>query len=278
MENFTPPSSKGPRTRVCYVCGRSYGVNSFEIHLKQCKELWLAREAQKPLKERKPLPNDPFASSDPLPASNSSSQNSTRPLASTGGGKIPSQAELDAMNAAATAAYNTEALDTCAFCGRSFLPEKLKIHNKSCTAEKPARRVDEKVKRGTDTPKVSAVDDGPSASPIRPSRPKTSGSGIHRPSRGSEERNGPVIEEIVDGGRNTPPRTLAGPFGGSSGREIRQQSAGIRQATSGTTDSQKLEALLAKVDEMERTSIFLSQSISEVKAAIVELQHNSSSR
>ena len=39
--------SKGPRTRVCFVCGRQYGLSSYDIHLKQCKELWLAREALK---------------------------------------------------------------------------------------------------------------------------------------------------------------------------------------------------------------------------------------
>jgi hypothetical protein len=35
-----PPSgvaSKGPRARVCWVCGRQYGLSSFDIHLKQVR-------------------------------------------------------------------------------------------------------------------------------------------------------------------------------------------------------------------------------------------------
>jgi hypothetical protein len=69
---------KGPKTRVCYICGRfvpwtsvlkivssvsvfrQYGTTSYEIHLKQCKELWVAREELKDPKERKPLPQDPL--------------------------------------------------------------------------------------------------------------------------------------------------------------------------------------------------------------------------
>jgi hypothetical protein len=34
----------GPKTRMCHICGRQYGLHSFDIHLKQCKELWIARE------------------------------------------------------------------------------------------------------------------------------------------------------------------------------------------------------------------------------------------
>jgi hypothetical protein len=52
------------------------------------------------------------------------------------------------LNSAAQQVWNTESLLACSFCNRRFLPEKLKIHNKSCTASNPARRVDEPVKRG----------------------------------------------------------------------------------------------------------------------------------
>ena len=31
--------SKAPPSRTCYVCGRMYGVNSYEIHIKQCKQV-----------------------------------------------------------------------------------------------------------------------------------------------------------------------------------------------------------------------------------------------
>ena len=41
-----------PKTRLCHVCGRQYGTHSFDIHLKQCKDLWVAREGLKEKKER----------------------------------------------------------------------------------------------------------------------------------------------------------------------------------------------------------------------------------
>jgi hypothetical protein len=36
-----------------------YGVASFDIHLKQCKELWIKREEHKPRDQRRPLPEAP---------------------------------------------------------------------------------------------------------------------------------------------------------------------------------------------------------------------------
>lgn len=36
----------GPITRLCHVCGRQYGLSSFDIHLKQCKKLWVAQVLQ----------------------------------------------------------------------------------------------------------------------------------------------------------------------------------------------------------------------------------------
>lgn len=139
---FEPPRSSGPKTRTCYICGRGYGLSSYEIHLKQCKELFIAREAQKDPRERKKLPPDPS-------------------LTMTGTGGNPSAAttltrkELDELNKTAGDTYNTESLSTCAFCGRTFLPEKLVIHNRSCTIDTPARRVGTKAPTADNTPQVT---------------------------------------------------------------------------------------------------------------------------
>ncbi len=80
MGDGTPSKtlSAGPKSRVCYICGRPYGTNSYEIHLKQCKELWIAREEKKDPKERKKLPEDPFANG---------GNGFTSPSKSGGGGK-----------------------------------------------------------------------------------------------------------------------------------------------------------------------------------------------
>ncbi|CBN76660.1 conserved unknown protein [Ectocarpus siliculosus] len=109
---------RGPKVRICYVCGRGYGLSSYEIHLKQCKAKWEATQERLPKSERKPLPQEPDAG-DPL------------------GGK----GSLEAQNEAATQVFNTESLEACANCGRTFLKERLIIHQKSCTSSSPAKRV-----------------------------------------------------------------------------------------------------------------------------------------
>ena len=73
--------SAGPKTRMCHICGRQYGLHSFEIHLKQCKDLWIAREALKDKSERKPVPRDPSEGADQMPSNRS---NNTDSKASTG--------------------------------------------------------------------------------------------------------------------------------------------------------------------------------------------------
>ncbi|CAM9326585.1 unnamed protein product, partial [Laminaria digitata] len=57
--------SKGPKVRVCYVCGRGYGLASYEIHLKQCKAMWEAKQQGLPASERKPLPTEPKVGVEP---------------------------------------------------------------------------------------------------------------------------------------------------------------------------------------------------------------------
>jgi len=101
--------------------------------------LWIAREAKKDPRERKKLPEDPM-----LSMSKTLSKTSTTATTGTTNGDI----DIEELNRLATATFNTETLETCNFCGRTFLAEKLKIHNRSCTSDNPARKVSENVKRG----------------------------------------------------------------------------------------------------------------------------------
>ncbi|POM61758.1 RNI-like protein [Phytophthora palmivora] len=113
----------GPVTRVCHVCGRQYGLSSFEIHLKQCKKLWVQQEELKPKNERRPIPKTP-------------------PGIGEGGGGMTRQ-EVEALNQAAQEAYNVHGMEKCEFCGRTFAEGRLAIHNKSCRADSVAKKVDE---------------------------------------------------------------------------------------------------------------------------------------
>ncbi|KAF0708599.1 hypothetical protein AaE_013149 [Aphanomyces astaci] len=90
--------AKRPKVRTCYVCGRDYGFSSFEIHLKQCKQMWIAQEELKPLRERRPVPEPP----------------PTLLVATEGGGDAPSSydltpEQLEAQNRAAQQAFENKA-------------------------------------------------------------------------------------------------------------------------------------------------------------------------
>ena len=127
--------SSGPKTRMCYICGRQYGLSSFDIHIKQCKDLWVAREALKIKSERKPVPSDPCAGG----GSGMGGVCGVDALNNKGAPGSPKM-NLDEMNRMASETFNTVSLSQCEHCGRSFLHEKLIIHNRSCTADKPGRR------------------------------------------------------------------------------------------------------------------------------------------
>ena len=113
-----------PRALMCHVCGRLYGLHSFGIHIKQCKKLWIAREALKDKCDRKKVPQDPE-----IMQKYEYSQ-----LVDV------SDAELAGINRVTSEIYNTISLSTCLHCGRSFLLERLIVHNRSCTFDNPCRQ------------------------------------------------------------------------------------------------------------------------------------------
>ena len=80
----------------CYICGREYGTKSIDIHIPQCKKKWIAVESQKPVKERRPLPEPPTPMSiDDLAASKGIDASSMTPAD-----------VLEAQNDLAFKAYN----------------------------------------------------------------------------------------------------------------------------------------------------------------------------
>lgn len=109
-----------PKARICYICGRPTLLPGYPQHVIQCKALFEKREMAKPAKERRALPRDPMELMG----------------GSTRGGKH----DLDALNDVAMKSWE-QTLLPCQNCGRTFLPEKLPIHQRSCTVSNPARRV-----------------------------------------------------------------------------------------------------------------------------------------
>ena len=99
---------------MCYICGREFGTASLDIHLKSCKKRWETEQAQKPLRERKPLPQPPTE---------------MQTLTTAGEG---SEITMKAYNDVAADQFNKKVLEKCDGCGRTFNPEALVKHQKSC--------------------------------------------------------------------------------------------------------------------------------------------------
>lgn len=232
------PLASAPKARVCYICGRQYMLHSFEIHIKQCKELFIAREELKDPRDRKKVPEDPLeklglgggggtvsAQSSPMKKGHGGSNGGDATA-----GVDASQLSLDEINRLSNEAYNTEALSTCAFCGRTFLPEKLAIHNRSCTAENPARRVTDAVRKGLQPADVSAAGSGarPSTSsgiPASSSHSSSPAKQSRRPKAEVDESHGAEVSGEVN--LRLENGELRGHMGGLAGRNIRaSQKAG----------------------------------------------------
>lgn len=245
----------GPKTRVCYICGRQYGLHSYDIHVKQCKELWIAREEQKDPKERKKLPEDPALK---LRSTTNTSENSHQD------DSRQSNIDLDELNKIASDTFNNVALDTCAFCGRTFLPEKLVIHNRSCTVDNPARKVTDNVRKGNPPQVLDAKNED-------------------RPSTSSNRKEAKVVTKVKHGktdsaetdGEETPSLqlkdgVLVGHLGGPSGRQIRTTNQNKPESFTNKDDA--IKYAVAKINSIEGAIGELVQSLDELRGIVQNLR------
>lgn len=99
--------SRRPGFRICYICGREFGSQSLAIHEPQCLEKWRVENSKLPKHLRRPEPSKP------------------QPLG--GGGTYT----LEAVNEAAFESSQAQLLP-CESCGRTFLPDRLLVHQRSC--------------------------------------------------------------------------------------------------------------------------------------------------
>jgi len=96
---------------MCHICGREFGSASIDVHIPQCMKKWEAQEAKKPPAQRRSAPSAP-----------TEQEGMTR----------------DEYNAAAYEKWNDEALMACPNCGRTFLPDRLEVHLRSCKPKNQA--------------------------------------------------------------------------------------------------------------------------------------------
>ncbi|XP_049505033.1 zinc finger protein 474 isoform X1 [Panthera uncia] len=97
-----------PKTLICYICGREFGTLSLPIHEPKCLEKWQIQNDRLPRELRRPLPRKP----QPLPTGQSNQEE-------------PSQAQLV----------------PCANCGRTFAPDRLLVHQRSCRVQPSAPKI-----------------------------------------------------------------------------------------------------------------------------------------
>ncbi|XP_015440055.1 PREDICTED: zinc finger protein 474-like [Dufourea novaeangliae] len=124
------PVKKGPRTITCYICGREFGTASFPIHEPRCMQKWERENNSLPVNQRRPTPQRPDVAID-----------------------------HSEWNAVAWEQSQAQLLP-CPKCGRTFLPERLLVHQKSCKAS-PKNSDIEKSESSTTEKSVNASRAGP---------------------------------------------------------------------------------------------------------------------
>ncbi|XP_046752841.1 cactin [Diprion similis] len=115
-----PSPKRGPRSVTCYICSREFGTASFPIHEPKCLEKW----------ERE---------NNALPPSQRRSGPPKRPQTQPG---------HQDWNKVAWEQSQAQLLP-CSRCGRTFLPDRLPVHQKSCKVQKkqPPAQKDEPEER-----------------------------------------------------------------------------------------------------------------------------------
>lgn len=137
----SPPviPSRRPGFRICYICGREFGSQSLPIHEPQCLEKWRIENSKLPKHLRRPEPSKP------------------QPL--SGRGTYSLQAENEDAFQSAQAQ-----LLPCETCGRTFLPDRLLVHQRSCKPKSEGPRMP-----NADNPDVlTGLKKGSSGIPVRP--------------------------------------------------------------------------------------------------------------
>lgn len=140
-----------PNFVFCYLCGRQFGKASIGFHRPQCYLKKMIEWERGNPSTRGPKPVDPETHDKQIKA-----RMQEDPSFGTGGAGAGGRAggggfrgnnrravnDLERFNQAEMEAYNTTALAPCPNCGRTFLPDRLEVHLRSCkpgAAAKPVR-------------------------------------------------------------------------------------------------------------------------------------------
>ncbi|KAG5496413.1 hypothetical protein JKF63_02715 [Porcisia hertigi] len=143
-------SGQAPNFVLCYLCGRQFGTASIDFHRPQCyMKLLIAWERGDPA-TRGPKPLDPKEHEKRMMTC-AANVKATSGLAAGGGslytsckgfggvGRKPPSSDIEMYNQLQLDAFNEASLSPCPNCGRTFLPDRLQIHLRSCKQGKPLK-------------------------------------------------------------------------------------------------------------------------------------------
>lgn len=123
----------GRQLLVCYICGREFGSKSISIHEPKCLEKWHAENDQLPKAQRRPPPQKLQM----LPGIGSANRNQLN--------------ELAWQSAQAN-------LAPCKNCGRTFNPDRLAVHQRSCKPGKPLKPLANRNSNNTENQRTQTLD------------------------------------------------------------------------------------------------------------------------
>lgn len=156
-------------------------------------------------------------------------------------------AQLEALNQAAYDTYNSEAMSKCDVCGRTFLPDRLIIHQRSCKPGNAAKSVAAASRRGVGLGGGGGGVSTPSPSRARPATTQSAGRS------GSRSGRRPGMEPNPHFGTGGGGMDMAAttPLGGSDGGSA-PASPASRPSTGGVRPSAlQAESIPGKIEELE---------------------------
>ncbi|GET91689.1 hypothetical protein, conserved [Leishmania tarentolae] len=185
--------AKGPRRSlgqapnfiICYLCGRQFGTASIDIHRPQCylKRLIAWERGDPAIRGPKPLNHEEHEKMMKMRTANAgvadgfAAGGGYSSAGRSGGGRFGKQAPLKGVelyNQLQMEAYNDTALSPCPNCGRTFLPDRLQVHLKSCKpgkTAKPVSTVSSRLAPPVATPSTATTSDSPALTKDRGVRP-----------------------------------------------------------------------------------------------------------
>ncbi|KAG5471177.1 hypothetical protein CUR178_02488 [Leishmania enriettii] len=145
-------SGEVPNFVICYLCGRQFGTASIDIHRPQCylKRLIVWERGDPATRGPKPIsPADHEKAMkarmvNPKTAAGLAAAGGYPGAARMGGGGLARESslrEVELYNQLQMSVFTDATLSPCLNCGRTFLPDRLQVHLRSCKPGKAAKPI-----------------------------------------------------------------------------------------------------------------------------------------